>query len=176
MTKTTRSKKQTIEIKKTSKPKKPSYKVTNAYIEATITCLEEFDNDRVNKSLPAMKEIGFDFDPSREPYCYHDSNETDCTYYYVYDTSRKETYQKIYDNIYKFYEKHHADFHWFNFTIETDGGTHESAWYVFRYKNLGIMRSIKDVEKYKSYGDKKEAKTLKLNGKKRVVSMKDKFV
>lgn len=168
---------------KTTKPKatagpdkKPAYKVTNAYIKATITCLDEFDCDRVDKSLPDLKEIGFSFDPDRDPSGYHDCNEIDCTYYYSYDKGRNETYDKVYENIYRWYEKHHADFHWFNFVIETDTGIHHSEWYVFRYKNLGIMRRLEDAHKYSSYGRKEEARAIKLGGKERIVTLHDKFV
>jgi hypothetical protein len=39
--------------------KKPTYKVTNAYIKATITCLDEFDCDRIDKSLPDIHTSNF---------------------------------------------------------------------------------------------------------------------
>jgi hypothetical protein len=32
-----------------------------------------------------------------------DSNEIDCIYYYSYDTGRNETYNQVYENLYKFY-------------------------------------------------------------------------
>ena len=156
--------------------KKPSYKVTNAYIRATITCLDSFDCDKVDKSLPDLKDIGFDFDPERDPSGYHDCNEIDCTYYYLYDAGRNETYDKVYENMYRWYEKHHADFHWFNFVIETDVGIHHSEWYVFRYKNLGIMRRLEDAHKYSSYGRKSEARSLKLGDKERIVNLHDSFL
>ena len=151
-------------------------KVLRARITATVTCLRELDLARVNKSMADALAIGFQVDQD-DLYTYQDGPQIDAEYPYEYDMSRAEDCGTVYRNVRRFYEKHHADFNWFDLEIETEEGVYASKWYVYRYENLGIVRRLEDVEKYKLFSHNRvNADVVKLGGKERVVDMRDSFV
>lgn len=136
--------------------------VTAAYVTITITTLQEFDADIIDRSYPDLQAIGFAFE-DREVKCSHHGCEMDETHFLQLTAPKGETYEELLDKVWSVYAKHHADFNWFNVLIMTPKTLHYHQWRVFRFPNLGIMRSLDTVK------DKPEGEVLmeKMAGKMR---------
>jgi hypothetical protein len=166
--KQTSATKTTPKTAKTFGPKKTLVK--HVYLNITITKLHECDIDRIDKSEPDWVKLGFKHDPEREAKYYQDCSEHDITYYMRYDIEAGVKFDDIFAKVQKTYEKHHADYNWFDCSFEFEDGSIELyKWYVFRFQNLGIMRDLDQVKKY-SYNHYWEGKNIfmkKLAGKMR---------
>jgi hypothetical protein len=131
--------------KKASTKKSMDQLVTAAYVTITITTMHEFDLDIMDKSYSDLKQIGFEFE-DREVKCRHDGPEMDQTHYLQLTAPNGDSYDELFAKVWAVYAKHHADYNWFQLLIKTPKAMHYHRWHVFRFPNLGIMRSMDNLK------------------------------
>jgi hypothetical protein len=120
-----------------------------ACLKITTTSMHEFDDDKINASCADWNKAGFKVQPG-EVESYHDGPECDTIFRFDYKGD-EVSLDALVDRVWDIYSKHHADFHWFHLLVCTDDKVYDHEWHVFRYRNLGIMRTLEDVKKHIMY-------------------------
>lgn len=162
---------------KATKKSKPdsSELVKWASLKITVTTMNEFDDTKMCGTYKDWNDAKFK-EKQGEIECYHDGSECDMYFRFNY-VGTPLTVDKMVDVAWDVYSKHHANYNYCNLYICTDTKLYVYEWYVFRFRNLGIMRTMDDVKKHFNYmylpgliemhKESKEISMVKMAGKNR---------